>query len=376
MGLVGSETGREAGRERLCSAAMSAFLMALLMALLVTLPMALSGCDNDRPRPPRAMDFEFAEESASPVYLAEEPLVEGRREWPIRPAVSIDSDYDSSELVTVHRFVYRHRTRFQPILGAGLPSFAQAPKELRVDVSKDRIRVTFLGPDWPIPGGSEVRMQAGRPSVYVFDGEGGRSVGVGQLAAWYEGAPLQGSPGFGLRVDEEPGLQEYMPLFCRFLAEWGRASLDVFGRRCEAGAPRFFRIGRTQATLTAHVPMKIPRRYLRADHLDPPEGLLHDPGRVLVEEEILERLEPSMPDQREGDDEDEELPAELYIENRARGRSLIIIEGLQVAVLEEGASVTLRGLQRGRYRVGALRSFGARRSLQLMHRVPGELIIE
>src|SRR5690554_475932 len=333
----------------------------------------LVACEGEEPRRQRAMDFEFPEESESPVYLAEETLTEGRQEWPIRPAVSIDTDYDSSELVTVHRFVYRHRTRFPPILGPGLPSFAQAPKELRVDVSKDRIRVTFLGSDWPVPGGSEVRMQTGRPSAYVFDGDGGRTVGVGQLAAWYEGAPLSGSPGFGLRVDEEPGLQEYMPLFCRFLAEWARASLDNFGRRCESGAPRFFRIGRTQATLTAHVPMKIPRRYLRADHLDPPSPLLHDPARVLVEEEILERLVPTVP----AEDVDEEtLPATLYIENRARGRSLVVIEGLQVAVLEEGASVTLRGLQHGRYRIGALRAFGARRSIPLMHRVPGELIIE
>lgn len=345
----------------------------LLALALIAFVLGLSACTEDDPRPPRRMDFEFPEESEAPVYLEEERLVEGRRDWPIRPAVSIDTDYDSSELVTVHRFVYRHRTRFQPILGPGLPSFAQAPKELRVDVSKDRIRVSFLGPDWPVPGGSEVRMQTGRPSAYVFDGEGGRTVGVGQLAAWYEGAPLSGSPGFGLRVDEEPGLQEYMPLFCRFLAEWARASLDNFGRRCESGAPRFFRIGRTQATLTAHVPMKIPRRYLRADHLDPPSPLLHDPARVLVEEEILERLKPSFPDE---DVDEDALPTTLKIENRARGRSLIVIEGLQVAVLEEGASVTLRGLRHGRYRIGVLRSFGARRSIPLMHRVPGELIIE
>jgi hypothetical protein len=337
---------------------------------------SLLGCEERPPPRPKSPPAELAVDEHAPVYLPELAADAEAPEFPIRPAVVVDEQYDSSELVVAQRFVYRHRLRIPPGLGPGVPGYAQVPKELRVDVTPDRLRVTFLGPDWPVPDGSEVRMRADRAGAYVFDGQGGRSLGTAQLAAWYEGSATAPSPGLGLRIEEAPELSPYMPLFCRFLAEWGRAPLEAIQRRCESGSPKVFRIGHGPSERTAHVPMRLPKRRLRADHFDPPPASLASPrARVLLDRATLARVRPKIRGEYVQPEDTDERPA-LRIENAAAGRSIIVLEGTQVAILEEGATVTLEGLAPGTYRLGVLRPFGHRRQVPSLVSVPGELKID
>lgn len=345
------------------------------LAWLTVVALVVSACEEPPPRP-RTPPPEFAEEVPAPVYLPELAAESDRLDYPVRPAVVLDTAYDSSELVVAQRFVYRHRLRIPAGLGPGIPGYAQAPKELRIDVTPERLRVTFLGPDWPVPDGSEVRMRVDRPGAYVFDGQGGRSLGTAQLAAWYEGSAVPPTPGLGLRMEEAPELAPYMPLFCRFLAEWARASYEAIQRRCEAGSPRFFRIGHGPAERTAHVPIRLPKRRLRADHLDPPPAsIASPPSRVLLDRATLERIAPRTPGEWSPPEDSDEGPT-LRVENAASGRSILILEGTQVAILEEGAKLVLEGLRPGTYRVGVLRPFGHRRKGPALVSVPGELVIE
>ncbi len=140
------------------------------LAWLTVVALVVSACEEPPPRP-RTPPPEFAEEVPAPVYLPELAAESDRLDYPVRPAVVLDTAYDSSELVVAQRFVYRHRLRIPAGLGPGIPGYAQVPKELRIDVTPERLRVTFLGPDWPVPDGSEVRMRVDRPGAYVFDGQ-------------------------------------------------------------------------------------------------------------------------------------------------------------------------------------------------------------
>jgi hypothetical protein len=351
-------------------------LSRLVLSLALLVFASQPGCEERPPPRPKAPPAELPFDEHAPVYLPELAAEAEAPPFPIRPAVVIDRAYDSSELVVVQRFVYRHRLRLPAGLGPGVPGYAQVPKELRVDVTPDRLRVTFLGPDWPVPDGSEVRIRADRAGSYVFDGSGGRSLGTAQLAAWYEGSSTAPSPGLGLRMEEAPELSPYMPLFCRFLAEWGRAPLEAIQRRCESGSPKVFRIGHGPAERTAHVPMRLPKRRLRADHLDPPPASLASPNaRVLLDRGTLERITPKVAAEYVQPEDSDEGPA-LRIENAAAGRSIIILEGTQVAILEEGAEVALEGLAPGNYRFAVLRPFGHRRRVPALVTVPGDVRIE
>jgi hypothetical protein len=350
-----------------------------LSRLVVSLSLVItmfwsSGCEERPPPRSKVPPAELAVDEHAPVYLPGLAAQDEELDYQVRPATAVDEAYDSSELVVVQRFVYRHRLRVPPGLGPGVPGYAHVPKELRVDVTPERLRVTFLGPDWPVPDGSEVRMRADRAGSYVFDGAGGRSLGTAQLASWYEGSTTPPTPGLGLRIEEAPELAPYMPLFCRFLAEWGRAPLEAIQRRCESGSPKVFRIGHGPAERTAHVPMRLPRRRLRADHLDPPASLASPRARVLVDRATMARIAPKSAGEHVPSEDTDAAP-QLQVENAAPGRSILVLEGTQVAILEEGASVSLDGLAPGTYRFGVLRPFGHRRQAPALVTVPGHVTI-
>jgi hypothetical protein len=283
-----------------------------------------------------------------------------------------DGDYAGDEVVEARRLVYRVRLRVPRSLGDAPETVPHGATELAIDVSADRLRARFEGTGWPVPAGSEVRLRADQPGVYVFDDRGGRPLGPGQLAAWFEGGRLRRDP--SVRVRPAPVRQQRGPglLVCRFLAEWSSSAPDALARRCgEAGTLVDFRVGLWRADRTADVAMDLPRSGLRADQEDPPRRLPVT-NHHFVTSSVLSRMRPAR-----------RLPAaqrelapehgELVVRNRGRARMIITVAGLPVGWVDEGHTLTLSNLRSGFHEVGAMRPLGLQTARLRPVEVPGEV---
>jgi hypothetical protein len=289
-----------------------------------------------------------------------------------RAAVMSDEVEASDETVFAGRLVYRVGFTVPPSF-RDHRAVVQAPAgELHVDVSMNRLRARLLGPGWPVDEGTEIRLRGDLPGVYLFDGRGGRSLGAGQLAAWFEGHEgLESKTGVGVRHEYGPEPERPLPgeLLCALLAEWANLKRAALAYRCTAGTlPPGFRVGPWSGELTAVVPMQLPRRTLRADQGEPPPPIPARRARALLEPYAIAKLRPSRP-------VDAPAPAQLLVENRTETRAILIAQGVAVGWLDAGESLGIDGFAPGYYRIGAVRPLGIMRMPPRLVRVPGALVI-
>lgn len=292
----------------------------------------------------------------------------------VHAAVMLDDGEDTDEPVLAGRLVYRVRYSVPPSFRDRRASVEAPAGELQVDLSRSRLRARFVGPGWPVPERSELRLRADLPGVYLFDGEGGRSLGAGQLASWFEGQ-RSGKPAATVAaVRKDWGPHAAGPLagdmICALLAEWSHQSREALAYRCEPDAlPPAFRLGPWFAELTAVVPVQLPRNALRADHVAPPHPLPRArPNTPMLEAAALAQLVPWRATPGPAD-------ASLVVENVSNARVLLIMQGVPIGWIDAEATMTVPGLQPGWYRTGAVRPLGVLRMPPKLLRVPGTLTI-
>ncbi|MEM9068434.1 MAG: hypothetical protein AAGE52_08000 [Myxococcota bacterium] len=322
--------------------------------------------EEPAPQPPVTPDQVYR-----PIAQAPAPVEDDRR---IVDAFLEDAEYQGAEPEDARRLVYRISLRVPRSLGVAPDELPKPSGELYVDLSRDRLRARFSGGGWPIDAGAEVRLRRDEPGVYVFDGDGGRPLGPGQLAQWFEGGRLRFEP--GLRVRPPPSQEQSGPgnLMCRLIAEWTNSSPDELARRCgEGGSPPDFRIGVWRAERTADVAVQLPRSSLRADHVDPPPPIPRAESRAFLSPEVMSRISRSrgpVPQPAEN------APGEgLVITNRGRSRMMVTVQGTPVGWLDRGVTAHFVGLRPGSYRVGAMRPFGLQSASGQPAVVPGRLAL-
>lgn len=295
--------------------------------------------------------------------------------WPIQPAALEDEGWAGSEPVEARRLVYRVHLRVPPVLGDAPSTIPDAAAELFVDASDERLRARFVGPGWPVEAGSEVRLRADNPGVYVFDAHGGRPLTPGELAEWFQGGPAGRNPA-PVRVrrpppQENPGTGE---LVCALLAEWAAQERETVMRRCgDDGPPAMFRLGPWRAERTADVPVELPRSALRADHVGPPARIANSDSRAFMEPALLARLDPK---RARGGEETraEDAPAEgIRVQNDSRTRVVITAHGLPLGWVDPGASGHFVGLRPGQHVIAAMRPLGHLAYRPRGIRVPGAI---
>lgn len=301
------------------------------------------------------------------VAPAEEQTV-----WTVQDAFVTDEAYAAGPPVLAQRMVYRMTFRVPANQGIPERAIPGLVAELYVDVDRDRLRARFAGTGWPVDPGSEVRLRADQPGVYVFDGDGGRSLGPGQLAHWFEGGRPRRSPGFRIKsppAEEQVGAG---PLLCRFLAEWAAAAPDALARRCgEGGSPPSFRVGLWRGERTADVTVRLPRQELRADHLSPPPPMRARSTHAFLSDEVLSRL----PQERRRDLEEDRAAfvaeAGLWVTNQASNRIIVTVRGSPIGWADAHETVHFPSVRPGVYRVGAVRPFGLQAARARAMQVPG-----
>lgn len=290
----------------------------------------------------------------------------------IVPAFVEDPNYARGERVPSRRVVYRVSLRVPLNLGSGHSRIPSLNAELYIDVSQDRLRARFAGPGWPVPDGSEVRIRRDQPGVYIFDGKGGRPLGPGQLAQWFEGGRLRREA--SLRVSVPPENEQVGPgsLVCRFIAEWSHTSPDALERRCgEGGTPPSFRVGLWRAYRTADVYVELPRPSLRADHESPPEPPSAETGRAFLAPAQFARLRPVRGARAEPE---EDAPTRgVIIANTGRARMVVTVGGTPVGWIDAGAEFHFEHLERGSYAIGAMRPLGLQTAQKRTRVVPGRV---
>lgn len=291
----------------------------------------------------------------------------------VHAAVMSDDGEDTEEPVLAGRLVYRV-SFYVPHSFRDHRAAVEAPAgELHVDLSRSRLRARFVGPGWPVPEGSELRLRADLPGLYLFDGHGGRSLGAGQLAGWFEGQ--RGGKAISTRaaVRKDWGPRAEGPLagdmICALLSEWSNQPREALAYRCNPESlPPGFRIGPWSAELTAVVPVQLPRHGLRADHLEQPRALpAPRPTHAVLEPSALGQLAPSRAASGQ--------PAALMVENRSNARVLIIAQGVPVGWIDADHSLSIAGFNPGWYRIGAVRPLGILRMHPKLVRIPGQLTI-
>jgi hypothetical protein len=293
----------------------------------------------------------------------------------VHSAVMTDDGEDSDEPVLTGRLVYRVRFSVPPGFRDHHANVVAPAGELHVDISRTRLRARFIGPAWPVPEGSELRLRSDLPGVYLFDSGGGRSLGAGQLASWFEGQRSGTKPATTFAaILRDWGPHSAGPLagdmICALLAEWSNEPREALAYRCQDDSlPPGFRVGPWGAELTAVVPLSVPRHSLRADDAEPPRTLpkARLPGPML-EPAALAGLLPSraMPGPRD---------ASLVIENLSPTRVLMIAQGVPIGWVDAGATLTVGGLAPGFYRIGGIRPLGILRMPPKLIRVPGQITL-
>ena len=325
--------------------------------------------------PPPDEEPELAPPSVEEVYAPTKVSAGADAiEQHIVPAFSDDGDYANEEPELARRLVYRVALRVPANLGVASETVPRPSGELYIDVSRDRLRARFSGAGWPVPAGSEVRLRRDEPGVYLFDGEGGRPLGPGQLAQWFEGGRLRFEPSH--RVRPPPNEEQLGPgdLTCRLIAEWLNASVDALSRRCgDGGSPPDFRVGLWLAERTADVGVQLPRSALRADHVDPPPPVPRSDSRAFLTPDLMRRIRRD-PGPRPPPAED--APGEgIRLTNRGHARMIVTVQGTPVGWVDRGATAHFVGLEPGTYRVGAMRPFGLQYAGLQPVTVPGHLLL-
>jgi hypothetical protein len=292
----------------------------------------------------------------------------------VHTAVMPDDGEDTDEPVLAGRLVYRVSVAV-PASFRDHRAAVEAPSgELHVDLSRSRLRARFVGPGWPVPEGSELRLRADLPGLYLFDGQGGRSLGAGQLATWFEGQTGTRPAATRAAVRRDWGPRAEGPLagdmLCALLAEWSNQPREALAYRCEPDSlPPGFRVGPWSAELTAVVPVQLPRHTLRADDQEPPRALpAPRPTSSLLEPAALAQLVPSRASAGPPG-------ATLVVENLSNARALIIAQGVPVGWVDAGSTLSVAGFAPGWYRIGAVRPLGILRMPPKLFRVPGQLTI-
>jgi hypothetical protein len=292
----------------------------------------------------------------------------------IHAAVMSDDGEDTEEPVLAGRLVYRVNFALPASFRDKRAAVVAPAGELHVDLSRSRLRARFVGPGWPVPEGSELRLRADLPGLYLFDADGGRSLGAGQLASWFEGQTGARPAATRAAVRRDWGPRAEGPLagdmMCALLAEWSNQPRESLAYRCEPDAlPPGFRVGPWSAELTAVVPLQLPRHSLRADDKEPPRTLpVRRPTSALLEPTPLAQLVPSHASEGPAG-------ASLVVENRSSSRVLIIAQGVPAGWIDAGSTLPIVGFAPGWYRIGAVRPLGILRMPPKLIRVPGQLTI-
>ncbi len=334
----------------------------------------LCACESPEPearRRPEPASEPARRASPEEVWLPLEGEA-GTRDYVVRPDFSPDTDFVDDELVDAHRVIYRFHTQVPAMFGPGIETVPRAATELLLLVTPDRLRARFSGPAWPVHADSEVRVRGDRPGAYVFDGTGGRPLGPGQMAHWFDGGPPRRHVRVWLRVDEPRSALDVGSMICRFLAEWGSASVDALTAQCGGGVPRWIRIGPYTGDRTADVEVSVPRRQLRADHEQPPpriagptSWLYHSPPtyrRMTPRPRPPARFEqPPAPPGLEG----------LRVRNDGPVRMVVTLDGTPLGSVDAGASVDFPDVPEGLFMVGGMRPLGGLAASARLARVPG-----
>jgi hypothetical protein len=328
---------------------------------------------------PEASDW--AARVGKPPWSGAQP--EGARAE-VRSAVASDATEDSAELVSARRLVYRVNLLMPQSLQDRNARVSAAAGELHIDASLQRLRARFVGPGWPVNEGVEVRLRPDVPGVYLFDAEGGRSIGPGQLAAWFEGRTAHDSREVQSRVrirrEYRAHAGEVSPghLMCMLLAEWTNQPREAVQNRCFGLSPaQGFRFGPFSAELTAVVPLQLPRYSLRADEVDAPEPIAAAThGAMLDTFDALRpmRAGPEIGDESIAQDAGADVdPGVLEVFNHTDTRAIIIVQGVPIGWVASGERARFAGFNPGVYRVGALRPLGILRMPPRPVRIPGTL---
>lgn len=293
--------------------------------------------------------------------------------WQVRQAVMDDHAEGALASIAVRRLVYRVGYSVPPAFRERRAEMAPPATELEIDLSPDRLRARFVGPGWPFGPGAEVRLRADLPGVFIFDGDGGRSLGSGELASWFEGKPF-GEAHSTPRVRRESGAPSDAgsePL-CSLIAEWTAQERDDVASRCAGGSiPPAFAFGPWRAELTAMVPMTLPGGALRADAAEPPPPIAPVATGTTLAPADLARVVPAR-----GASDIGAVLAALDVDNSAGDtRVIVLVDGVPIGWVNAGASARFDGLRAGTHRVGALRPLGVVRAPARKLRIPGLLTL-
>lgn len=348
-------------------------------AIVLGAGLALLGCEEPPPVAIEAPEIPPAPPPVPPekVYA---PLdvdeTDGPENPPFRIVAAFEPDraYASDEMVEARRLVYRVRLRIPRSLGDGNPAVARPAAELHIDVSNDRLRARFMGAGWPVPEGSEIRIRRDELGAYVFDGDGGRPLGPGQMAHWFEGGRPRGTPSW--RIAPPPSDEQAGPgdLICRLVAEWTGEGPTNVARRCgEGGSTPSFRVGLWRANRTADVGIRVPRHALRADHEGPPSDIERQHHRALLTESSMSQLQRNRGPL--GEPAADAPESGITVVNRGSVRMIVTLGGTPIGWLDAGRHAHFDGMERGVYGLGALRPFGRLAAGKRAFVIPGKAVL-
>jgi hypothetical protein len=309
----------------------------------------------------------------------------------VAPATASDRQFDSDEPVTVRRLVYRATIELPPGVRAPHAPVLPSPSELHLDVAVDRLRGRFVGPSWPVEEGSEIRMRADVPGAYIFDGRGGRPLGPGHLASWFNGDEGEQFPRQPVRMRAEAGPSADGPseLVCALISEWSAQPRQALEAWCANGTLiQRFGFGVWNFDLTAIVPMTMPRSQLRADAVNLPRPLMNARPRALLETRDVERLQPIVVrPNANATGANANAPAlapidagppgsgVLRAENRGLTRMLLVVQGVPLAWLQPRAAMEFSGFTPGYYRVSGVRPYAQNAATPNPMVIPGEFVV-
>lgn len=340
---------------------------------LAAVVVCVAGCGPEPDPPPREPPPELPPPTLEQVYAPPDPN-SLPRPYEIRRALRPDDLSDEEGTVIARRLVYRMRMQVHGNFEHREAGAPDARAELSLLYTRERLRARFEAGGWPLPEGAEIRIRRGAPGTFIFDDEGGRPWGPGELAHWFEGdsngrnpfvrvrAPRQGSPG-------------PIALVCRFIAEWANTSFNSISSQCREGPPPFFRVGLWFARLTADVSMDVPPSRMRADQGDPPRRPQRTDGELLVPQHLLARIWPATTPTFDPGPQPEGT-ATLIVHNDTPRRMIVIVDAVAIAWVARGKTLRIEGLSRGTHEVGAQRPFGHRAIPAVALTLPGEITFD